>query len=341
MIMLLGITPLRISFAGGGTDMPEYYERYIGKVVTSTITHFVYVFTTQREDNSFQAFSSNLQSHHEPTSYDKLKPKYGSEIAVSVVKHLKYKEGRNFLISSDSPAGSGLGASGSLAVNLVNTINSLRSIKWDKEKVAETAFEVGRNVLGWPIGKQDEYSTIFGGLNYIEFHKNRVKVTPITANNNSISELQQNLILFFVGTTRNSSSILTSQIENTKKNKPETISSLHKAKELAELTFEAISNNDITKIGEILHQGWLAKKKFTANVSNKFIDDLYRCALNLGATGGKLTGAGGGGHLLLYCEKQKQPDLITHLEKIGLRHVKFKFYKNGSKLLNLYDFAKR
>ena len=194
--MNLGISPLRISLGGGGTDMPEYFEKFAGNVITTTINRFTYVMTTSRTDNSFQAFSSDLQTHHEPTSYDDLKPKYGTEIIVAVVKFLNFTQGQNFTISSDVPPGSGLGASGSLAVNLVNVLNSLKNKKLTKQELAETSYHIGRNILKWPIGKQDEYATTFGGLNFIEFSKENTKVTPISLSRESLSELQKNIMLF-------------------------------------------------------------------------------------------------------------------------------------------------
>lgn len=338
--MFLGITPLRISFAGGGTDMPEYYEQYGGRVVTSTITRFIYVIVTGRHDDSFQAFSSDLQSHYQPTSYDKLEPKYGTEIAVSVVKYLNYQDGSNVIISSDVPPGSGLGASGALAVNLVKTITTLKGEEWDKERIAETAYYIGRNILGWPIGSQDEYATAFGGLNFVKFEKDRTTVEPIRLTKSSLLELQQNLLLFFVGKTRNSSTILSTQIRQTKGSNPETINSLHTVKKLAENMFDVLSNSDITEFGNLLHRGWLAKKKFAKGVTNEFIDKVYDTALKHGASGGKLTGAGGGGHLLLYCELAKQQGVIQKMESLGLKQVRFGFHSEGPRVINLYDFAK-
>jgi len=338
--MFLGITPLRISFAGGGTDMPEYFEINGGSVVTSTISRFIYVIINQRTDNFFQAFSSDLQSHHEATSFDNLKLKYGTEIAVSVIKYLNYTEGTNVMISSDVPPGSGLGASGALAVNLVNSILQLKGETWPKQKIAETAYHIGRNILKWPIGKQDEYATTFGGLNYIEFEKDRVKVNPISMNKASLLELQQNMLLFFVGKTRNSANILSTQIQKTKEKNSDTVKSLDKVKQLAEKMRDSLSNNDITAFGQFLDEGWTAKKKFTSGVTNEFVDSIYEQSLKYGAIGGKLTGAGGGGHLLLYCEIPKQQDLISKLEGQGLRFVTFGFQKEGPKLINLYDFAK-
>jgi len=180
--MFLGITPVRISFAGGGTDIPEYYEQFGGHVITTCISRFVYVFLNERQDKSFQAFSPDFQYHQKPISYEELKPKNGTEIAVSVLKYLDYKQGVDIFISSDVPPGSGLGASGALAVNLVNTISSLKGQELSHEEVSEMAYHVGRNILNWPIGKQDEYATSFGGFNYIKFEKEKTTVEPINMN---------------------------------------------------------------------------------------------------------------------------------------------------------------
>ncbi|MDE1767040.1 MAG: D-glycero-D-manno-heptose 7-phosphate kinase [Thaumarchaeota archaeon] len=338
--MILGMSPVRISFAGGGTDIPEYYEEFGGNVVVSSISRFIYVIMTPRNDNSFHAFSSDLETHHKPTNYDVLEPQHGTEIAVSVIKHLGYKEGANILICSDVPPGSGLGASGALAVNLVKTISMLNGDDWDKEKIAETAYHVGRHILNWPIGKQDEYATAFGGFNFIKFTKEKVTVSPICLNSSSIKELQQNLLLFFVGNTRNSATILSSQIERTKQRQQEVIESLHFVKNLAVEMYESLKKSDIATFGELLHKGWLAKKRFAKSVSNENIDKIYESALKQGALGGKLTGAGGGGHMLLYCEHSKQSSLIEKMESLGLKHVKFNFNLEGQKVLNLYDFTK-
>ena len=337
--MLLGITPIRISFAGGGTDLPEYYERYGGNVVTSTISKYVHVIINPRHDNSFQAFSSDFQTHHKPTNYDQLEPQSGTEIATSVIKFLKYNSGINLLISSDVPPGSGLGTSGALAVNLLKTFTTLQKENWSNDKIASTAFHIGRNILKWPIGKQDEYATCYGGLNFIQFEKDKVTVNKISLSQNSLNELQKNLLLFFIGRTRNSSIILSSQLENVKQDKEETIKSLHNVQELAVTTYQSLKNGDLTEFGELLHKGWISKKKFTSGVTNEFVDGLYDTAMKNGALGGKLTGAGGGGHLLLYCEPSKQEKLIQRLNDLGLKQVHFELQREGAKVLNTYDFT--
>lgn len=338
--MHVGMAPLRISFAGGGTDMPEYYEQFGGCVISTNINLFSYVLINHRIDDSFQAFSSDFGSHHKPTKYDSLEPRHGTEIAVSAVKFLNYKKGGDFLIASDVKPGSGLGGSSTLTVNLINVILKLQSKEWSKEKIAETAFHIEREILQHPIGKQDQYIASFGGFNFIEFCKDQITVNPIKLSRSVSEELQKNLILFFVGTTRDSSDVLSTQLENIKQNKKQTMDALHEVKGLVHDMHSFLKNSDLTLFGELLNKGWLAKKKFAKGVSNEELDKIYQIGVNNGALGGKLTGAGGGGHILFYCEEEKQENIKTKLKELGLIHIPFSFYSEGTKVLNLDDFVK-
>ena len=338
--MLIGLTPVRVSFAGGGTDMPEYYEKFDGSVVTTNINLFTYVIINPRKDDSFQAFSSDFEMHQSKISYDKLEPRFGTEIAVTVVKLFNYKQGGDFLVCSDVPPGSGLGASSTLCVNFVNMISKLKGENLSKEKTAETAFHIEHDLLKHPIGKQDDYIAAFGGFNYIKFQKDKISVESMSLEKSLLAELEQNLLLFFVGNTRNSAVILSKQAENIRSNNSEILNSLHFVKELSQELHSSLTNSDLTKFGEILHRGWLAKQKFAKGVSNDRINLMYNTALKNGAVGGKLTGAGGGGHLLLYCEKSKQMKVIEEMKKLGLAHIPFKFHSEGSKILDLYDYSK-
>ena len=335
--MYVGISPVRISFAGGGTDMPEYYEKYGGNVVSSTISLFTYLMIKSRKDNSFQAFSTDFEIHHSKTSYKKLKAKVGTEIAVSVIQHLNFKNGADFVVGSDVQPGSGLGASSSLTVNFINTISKLQKKNFSKKQIAEKSFFIERNLLFHPIGKQDGYISSYGGLNYIKFSKNNTTVTPIRLKKSKSEELQNNLLLFFLGTTRKSSVVLSKQLQKTKNMEPSIINSLHKVNELGKDLFKALKKSDLTKVGTILDQGWTEKKNFTDQVSNPKIDKIYNNAIKKGAIGGKLTGAGAGGHMLFYCEAEKQNSLKNEMKRLGLTHVNFNFYQNGPKILNLYD----
>ena len=337
--MLLGIAPLRLSFAGGGTDLKEYYENFEGSVVSTAINRFTYVIVTGRHDNSFQLFSSDFQAHFKPTQFNELEPERGSELAVTVVKTLDYQDGANLMLNSEVAPGSGLGASSSLAVNLIKTISTLKKEKMSNAEIAESAYDIGRNKLNWTIGKQDEYISAFGGFNFIKFNNDKVTVNKISINKNSLLELEKNLLLFYIGKTRNSSTILQDQINQIEKNNQETINALHYVKELSEKMYSLLSQSDITKFGELLNIGWKSKKKFAKNITNEYVDKLYDLGIEHGALGGKLTGAGGGGHLLFYCDPSKQKNLIEKMQSQGLKQVQCKFYESGCKVLDLYDFT--
>ena len=338
--MFLGMCPVRISFSGGGTDMPEYYNEFGGNVVTTAIDHFTYVILNLRNDDLIQTFSSDFQMHNPSTSFEKLESKPGTEITIAALKHLNFKTGANVMVCSDVPSGSGLGGSSSLTVNFVKTLSTLNKLKWSNEKIAEASFDIERNVLQHPIGKQDDYIASFGGFNFIQFTKERIHVEPIKINKSTFDELQENLVLFFVDNSRKNTIILSSQLQNLKEKRKETIESLHYVKGLSEEMNSALKQSNITYFGELLHKGWLAKKKFAKGVSNEDIDKIYDIALENDALGGKLTGAGGGGHMLFYCEKLKQDRFIEKMKDIGLKHIKFNFNTDGSKVLNLYDYSK-
>ena len=337
--MFVGRAPLRISFAGGGTDLKEYYETFGGSVVSTAINRFTYVIVTRRSDDTFQLFSSDFQAHFKPTQFNELKPERGSELAVTVVKTLDYQDGANLMLNSEVAPGSGLGASSSLAVNLIKTISTLKHEKMSNEEIAEIAYDIGRNKLNWFIGKQDEYISAFGGFNFIKFNKDKVTVNKISINRNSLLELQKNLVVFYIGPGKNRAGILKNQIKQVKENNQETLDALRFAKELSEKMYSSLSQSDITKFAELLDSGWKSKKIFAKGATNEYIDQLYNLGMESGALGGKLTGAGGGGHLLFYCEPSKQKNLIEKMQGQGLKHVQCKFYESGCKVLDLYDFT--
>lgn len=336
--MLLGISPVRISFAGGGTDMPEYYEEFGGRIITTAINHFTYVMYNSRNDNLTQIFSSDFSAHGTPSTLEKLESQKGIEIPISIMKYLDFRKGGNLMISSDVPPGSGLGSSSALAVNLVNVLTKVSNNKRTKHEIAEITHKIERNLLKWPMGKQDEYISVFGGFNMIKFEKEGIEVEKISISSSTLTELQQNLLLYFVG-ERTSNTILPNQLNSIKNKDPQVLESLHNVKELAITMYDRLKNSDITGFGEMLHKGWIEKKKFAEGVSNEKIDSIYENSIKKGVIGGKLTGAGGGGHLLLYCEKNKQPSIDEFMKSQGLKRIKFSFHKEGARILNLYDYA--
>jgi len=335
--MLLGISPVRISFAGGGTDMPEYFEKFGGVVITTTINHFTYIMGQKRRDKNFQIFSPDYESYNIPTLWNKLKAKIGTELPVAVIKFLNYKNGVNLMLSSDVPPRSGLGSSSALTVNLVNVISKLKGKNIISSQMAEIAHKIERNYLNWPMGKQDEYISAIGGFKKLIFSKKGVQVINVKMSKKQLEELQDNLLLFFIS-SRTSTKILPSQINKINKKDPKILESLDNVKYLANSMYTQLQKSDIQGFGELLNKGWLEKKKFSTNVSNNKIDKLYDSAIKSGAVGGKLTGAGGGGHMLLYCEKNKQARVIKKMKSYGIYQVKFNFHNEGAKIFNLYDY---
>lgn len=336
--MHLGIAPVRISFAGGGTDMPEYYEIFGGNVVTTAISRFTYVIVNFRSDDFFQIFSPDFERHSKPSKFENLKLEQGTELVTSTIKYLNFKKGANFMVSSDVPPRSGLGGSSSITVNLVNTISTLMGYKLTKDELIEKSFDIARNYLKWPIGKQDEAISTHGGFNFIEFEKDRIKVTKIPLDKKEIEKLERRLLLFFIG-GRTSSKVLSSQIKRTKQLDKMTLESLHEVKQLGMDLHKELRKSNIESFGEYLARGWNAKRRFANGVTDDRIDKLYETAIKHGASGGKLTGAGGGGHLLFYCEDKKQEKVIRKMTSLGLTQVKFAFEDNGARVHSLYDYS--
>ena len=331
--MIIGISPVRLSFSGGGTDMPEFYDKYGGNVITTSINRYTYSIFHPRYDSKFQTFSPDFERHIRPTKLSKITIKNNPEIALAAIKYLKYQKGTNVIVFSDVPGGSGLGASSSLAVNLVYSISKLQGKKISNTKIAETAFHIGRNILKIPIGKQDEYIASFGGFNNIKFKKNNVSVNKIKINKSTLNELQENLMLFYIGDTRYSGTVLSKQLDKIKLKDKAIIKSLNQIKVLTEDMHYALKKNDLMKFAEILHENWVRKKTFVTGISTDKIDKIYEIARKSGAIGGKLTGAGGGGHMLFYCERKNQSKIIKSFKKMNLKHIEFASSSSGPKLI--------
>ena len=187
--MLLGISPVRISFAGGGTDMPEYFEKFGGVVITTTINHFTYIMGQKRRDKNFQIFSPDYESYNIPTLWNKLEAKIGTELPVAVIKYLNYKNGVNLMLSSDVPPRSGLGSSSALTVNLVNVISKLKGKNIVSSQMAEIAHKIERNYLNWPMGKQDEYISAIGGFKKLIFSIFLIKNCHFKASKNQLKNI--------------------------------------------------------------------------------------------------------------------------------------------------------
>jgi len=333
--MLVGKSPLRISFAGGGTDLEEYHKKYDGYSVSYTINKYTYVIAKPRRDNKLQGFSPDFASHLTPKKQSSTKMLQGHEIVIAGLKDMKFKKGIDMYLSTDVEPNSGLGASSALTTNFVNVISHLQGKKMTPDKIAMKAYRIGHDILKWGIGKQDEYASAFGGLNLYKFTKNKVIIKPINLKKSTLNELQDYSLLFHLGNRKHSMGILQSQIKAINQSNKITMSSLHKAKELALEMYDALKENDLTKFSYILNEGWKAKRNYTKGVTNSRIEMISKKAIENGAMALKVTGAGGGGHFFVYAKPSKHNSIIKSLKKLGVNNVDFKYQDVGAKVFDI------
>jgi len=333
--MIIGRSPLRISFSGGGTDLEEYHSKFNGYAISQTINKFTYVIAKLRRDDKLQGFSPDFASHLPPKKYHRTKSLQGHEIVLAGLKELKFSRGVDMYLSSDVEPNSGLGASSSLTTNFVNVIMHLDEKKWTKNKIAMKAYQIGHDILKWGIGKQDEFASAYGGFNIFKFTKDKVTVTPISLKKSTQNELENNSLLFRLGDRKHSAGILKSQIKAINRSDPTTLDALHNAKNLTLKMRDALRQNDLVSFYEIINEGWKFKKKFAKGVSNTNIDNISKLIFSNGANAVKVTGAGGGGHMYVYAEPKKHNMIKKELKKIGVLHVDFKFQKSGAVIFDV------
>ncbi|MBY8982573.1 MAG: GHMP kinase [Candidatus Lokiarchaeota archaeon] len=330
--------PFRVSFGGGGTDMPPYCVDHGGCVINTTIDRHVFVTIKPREDNFIHINAINFD--------DKFIFKIGDndytvgyEIFKGVVNVLGINNGFNIKIFSELPAGSGMGGSSSLAVALIGAFNEYYNLGYNIHEIAQKAYEIERIELKQKGGYQDQFATSYGGFNFIEF-SNKVEVLPINASKDIINELQYCLILCYVGGSHFSSDIQDEVLEGYQIEKKSYMESMEDLKKVAYGMKEIIESDKLNKIndfGELLHQGWLAKKGLSNKISNKKIENFYLTSRRYGVIGGKLLGAGGGGHLLLFSNPKQKFKVIQELEKIGGKIINFHFNPNGLEVWKIKD----
>lgn len=333
--MLIVRSPVRISFAGGGTDLPSYYEEYGGAVLSASINKYFYTILGKRNDGRVQVISSDLRVFETWRDISTMNiERSGLEIPLAVLKDLGCEISGDLFLASEIPPGTGLGSSASVCVNMLKTLTSYLHMSLSKYDLAERAFHIARNVLGHHVGKQDEYAAAFGGLNFIEFHRDgNTHVQPLELDAELISELQGSLMLFFTGSSHHSWSILEEQDKSTRAHAGTTLEALHEVKHLAEEMRDTLEKADLRSFGLLLNEAWHAKKRVSAKISSPRIDHLYELAVQNGALGGKITGAGGGGFLLLFCEPAYQNRVREVLVADGVREMAFAFDFQGAQLI--------
>jgi D-glycero-alpha-D-manno-heptose-7-phosphate kinase len=333
--MLIGRSPVRISFGGGGTDLPSYYGQFGGAVLSTAINKYFYTILGNRTDGRIQVISSDLRLFGNWSDLTAL-PTHdsGLEIPLGVLKDLGADLAADLFLASEIPPGTGLGSSASVCVNLLKVLTTYLRCPLSKYDLAERAFRITRFGLGRHVGKQDEYAAAFGGLNYIRFSPDgATQVEPLQVDPAVLSALQSNLMLFFTGAAHHSWDILADQEESTRLPTGPAVEALHQVKETAALMKEALLCGDLEHFGHLLDDAWQAKKRVSHRISSPRIDHLYQAARAHGALGGKITGAGGGGFLLLYSDSTCQEAVRSAMQGEGLQEMAFAFDSQGAQVI--------
>ena len=337
--MLIARAPMRISFGGGGTDLEAYYARYGGLVISTAINKYFYAIITTDESDDLQVISADYRSLFRHSPYNDLFWNGDLALPKAVLHHFGVRRGMNLFVASEVPPGTGLGSSSAAAVTLVRAMTTLLEQPMTKQEVAELASHIEITKMGMPIGKQDQYASSLGGLNTITFSSEGVTVEPVNMAPDAKQTLERRLMLFFTGSSRESTSILKHQRKSTQEQDEAVLGALHHIKEIAAQMQVCLERGDLAEFARLLHASWQEKRRLAPGLSTSLIDACYALALEKGAAGGKITGAGGGGFLLLYCHEQAQDAVTTALEAQGLKRMNFHFDQQGAKvLLNMASF---
>lgn len=299
--------PLRIGLAGGGTDVSPYCDIYGGAVLNATISLYAHANIEPAQDNTITIVAADRGEKETYPLQDKLPISGHLDLAKGAYNHITAKYGKlpsGFTLTTtvDAPAGSGLGSSSTLLVAIIGAFKEWLQLPLGEYDIAHMAYEIEREELAMAGGKQDQYSATFGGVNYMEFYAgDRVIVNPLPLKKEILFELGNNLLLYFTATSRLSSTIIEAQTKNVKDNNARSIEAMHQLKKQAGMMKEALLKGKVDEVGPILDFGFRYKKQMAADISNTALDKIYETALAHGATGGKITGAGGGGFMMFYC----------------------------------------
>jgi D-glycero-alpha-D-manno-heptose-7-phosphate kinase len=327
--------PLRLGLAGGGTDVSPYSDLYGGAILNATINMYAYATIVPRNDGKIILNSIDKDTVEEYDSAKEL-PVDNELVLLSGIYNRIVRDftGKplSFELTTrvDAPPGSGLGTSSTLVVAIVGAFSEWLKLPLGEYDIAKLAYSIEREDLGMAGGKQDQYAGTFGGVNFMEFYSDdKVIVNPLRIRSKYLNELAYNLVLYYTETSRLSSSIIETQTQNVNKGNTGSIEAMHKLKEQARLMKETLLTGDIDKIGEILDYGWQHKKKMASGISNELIDNIYAAAIEAGASGGKISGAGGGGFMIFYCPGNSREKVINTLRSFGGDAKRYEFTIKG------------
>jgi D-glycero-alpha-D-manno-heptose-7-phosphate kinase len=326
-------SPVRIEFGGGGTDLPKYFEEETGYVLNATINKYVYGTLKPKHTNDLRVLASDFKSS-KLFSDIRREGKFEGDIQLikDIIAHLSVNYGVDIFLRSDIPPNTGLGSAATVAVSVIGLFNHLKYEKsMDRFDIAELAYKINNIGNEIPGGKQCQYASTFGGLNMLEFRPDgNTRVHPLNIKRSTLLELEKHLILAYVGkreSLEGVKQIITNQ--QLSYNDEQKTNKLHELKELAIDMKQALVRNDLITFGENLGKAWEIKKLLNPSITNPKLDDIYNMATKFGALGGRIIGAGGGGHMLFYCDSNKEQQVSSRLQEAGIGIIDFSFTDKG------------
>lgn len=323
--MIISKTPLRLTLGGGGTDLPSYSSKHGGFVVTSALNKYVYLVVKPKFENEVRVSYSVTEI---VPSIDDIK----HPVVREALRLLELNSPLEIVSIADMPAETGLGSSGSFAVGLLHALHAFKNENPSRQELAEEASRLEMQILKQPCGVQDSYIAAFGSFMCLDVSRSgSVSVSPLKIPEDTVHDLEDNLLFFYTGIKRRASLVLQAQAKSIEKDNPKALDAMHRVKEIGFKVKHALERGDLTEFGKLQHEHWMAKKSTSSMISSNIIDKWYMRALDNGALGGKILGAGGGGFLMLYCENGKAK-IRKSMTKCGLREVRFGFEPEGSKI---------
>lgn len=318
-MVLIARAPMHICFGGDGTDFPAYYERHGGLVVSATISYYVYVILSAASRGGVHIIAADPRALCQRSTCDDLLWDDDLSLPKAITNHFNLCHGLTIFLASQVPPGTGLGSPGSVAVSMVKALAFWCGLDLAPRQVAEMACHIELEKMAMPVGKQDQYAAAFGGLNCIKFSRGDVSVDALRVSPETREALESRLMLFFTGTSRQSSDVLHHQKQAGERGDPGTLRRLEAIKELGLEICAVLERGDLETFGNLLHQSWVEKCQLTDGVASPFLDQCYQTARERGALGGRMTGAGGGGFLVLCCPEDRQAAVTKALTTLGLQ----------------------
>lgn len=336
--------PLRLGLAGGGTDVSPYCDEYGGAVLNVTINMYAHCTIEPTDDGMIEFHATDRDEHFRAQSCEKFPLEGVLQLHKGVYNRIveKYCEGKSLSFRmttySDVPAGSGLGSSSTMVVAMIKAFMEWLNLPLGEYDIASMAYSIERDDVGLAGGKQDQYAATFGGFNFIEFKEGRhVLVNPLRVKRWISTELESELVLYYTGTSRDSAKIIDEQVRNTREKKQAGVEHMHAVKEVAYRMKEHVLTGNFRGVADSLREGWEAKKKLAKVISNSSIDEIYEYALANGARAAKISGAGGGGFMMIMCDSKMRHTLVQALRKLPGEVTQPSFTERGCEAWTIYE----